>query len=136
MTSKFNVFKRFLGTKGILKSSVSLAISRLRLQPIKSLQKPSILQSYISLKQPYTTLSNPSIAFSQEPPAKRIVGWWYLISGSLVFGIVVLGGLTRLTESGLSIVEWNLIKGMKPPTSQLEWELEFEKYKEFPEYKL
>ncbi|KAI8592124.1 cytochrome oxidase assembly protein-domain-containing protein [Geranomyces variabilis] len=71
-----------------------------------------------------------------EPPSKPIVGWWYLFSGSLVFGIVALGGLTRLTESGLSIVEWNVIKGMKPPRSQEEWEEEFEKYKQFPEYKL
>jgi cytochrome c oxidase assembly protein subunit 15 len=55
---------------------------------------------------------------------------------SLVFGIVALGGLTRLTESGLSITEWNLIKGMKFPWSNEEWETEFEKYKQFPEYKL
>lgn len=53
-----------------------------------------------------------------------------------MFGIVVLGGLTRLTESGLSIVEWNLIKGMKPPRSTEEWEEEFNKYKQFPEYKV
>ncbi|KND05047.1 uncharacterized protein SPPG_00724 [Spizellomyces punctatus DAOM BR117] len=72
----------------------------------------------------------------EEAPSKPIVGWWYLFSGSLVFGIVAIGGLTRLTESGLSIVEWNLIKGMKPPRSQQEWEEEFEKYKQFPEYKL
>ncbi|KAJ3333442.1 Cytochrome c oxidase assembly protein cox15 [Blyttiomyces sp. JEL0837] len=44
--------------------------------------------------------------------------------------------LTRLTESGLSIVEWNLIKGMKPPANEAEWNVEFEKYKQFPEYKL
>ncbi|KAI8921278.1 cytochrome oxidase assembly protein-domain-containing protein [Powellomyces hirtus] len=71
-----------------------------------------------------------------EPPSKPIVGWWYIFSGSLVFGIVALGGVTRLTESGLSIVEWNVIKGMKPPQSQEEWEEEFNKYKQFPEYKL
>ncbi|KAJ3118628.1 Cytochrome c oxidase assembly protein cox15 [Phlyctochytrium bullatum] len=71
-----------------------------------------------------------------EEPSKPIVGYWYLFSGALVFGIVALGGLTRLTESGLSIVEWNLITGMKPPRSQQEWLEEFEKYKDFPEYKL
>ncbi|RKP13785.1 COX15/CtaA family [Piptocephalis cylindrospora] len=68
------------------------------------------------------------------PP--RSIGYWLLGSGTLVFGIVVLGGLTRLTESGLSIVEWNLIKGMKPPRSSEEWEEEFDKYKQFPEYKI
>ncbi|KAJ3416017.1 vacuolar protein sorting-associated protein 1 [Chytridiales sp. JEL 0842] len=71
-----------------------------------------------------------------EPQTHRIVGYWYLFCAFLVFGIVALGGLTRLTESGLSITEWNLIKGMKFPTSKEEWETEFGKYKQFPEYKL
>ncbi|KAL5039913.1 hypothetical protein BDV3_002369 [Batrachochytrium dendrobatidis] len=74
---------------------------------------------------------------SEFPGISRpIVGYWYLFSGALVFGIVSVGGLTRLTESGLSIVEWNLIKGMYPPQSESEWEAEFEKYKQFPEFKI
>ncbi|KAI9094111.1 cytochrome oxidase assembly protein-domain-containing protein [Phlyctochytrium arcticum] len=84
--------------------------------------------------------SNTSNEGSQHQSGRETsstaVGWWFLFSGSLVFGIVALGGLTRLTESGLSIVEWNVIKGMKPPQSQQEWEEEFEKYKQFPEFKL
>ncbi|RKP35131.1 COX15/CtaA family [Dimargaris cristalligena] len=75
---------------------------------------------------------------STPPPPKasdKAVGYWLLASAASVFGIVVWGGVTRLTESGLSIVEWNLIRGMKPPTSQAEWEVEFDKYKQFPEYK-
>ncbi|KAI8873021.1 cytochrome oxidase assembly [Ramicandelaber brevisporus] len=68
------------------------------------------------------------------PPAKPIVGYWLLMSAGLVFGVVVIGGLTRLTESGLSITEWNLIRGMRPPRSEEEWEEEFNKYKQFPEY--
>jgi cytochrome c oxidase assembly protein subunit 15 len=63
------------------------------------------------------------------------VGYWMLGSGSLVFGIVVLGGLTRLTESGLSITEWNLIRGMRYPSSKEAWEEEFFKYQQTPEYK-
>jgi heme a synthase len=74
------------------------------------------------------------------PPFPKIsskpVGRWFLFSSSLVFGIVILGGVTRLTESGLSITEWNLIKGIKPPQSPQEWDLEFTKYKQFPEFKL
>ena len=46
-----------------------------------------------------------------------------------------MGGVTRLTESGLSMVDWHLIKGMKPPRNQEEWEAYFEKYKQFPEWK-
>lgn len=67
---------------------------------------------------------------------KPVVGYWLYFNAGLVFAIVVVGGLTRLTESGLSITEWNVISGMKPPRSALEWDEEFEKYKQFPEYKM
>ena len=58
---------------------------------------------------------------------------WYVEYKGLPYYFT--GGVTRLTESGLSMVEWHLIKGMKPPRSQSEWEEAFEKYKQFPEYK-
>ncbi|ORY07492.1 cytochrome oxidase assembly [Basidiobolus meristosporus CBS 931.73] len=64
------------------------------------------------------------------------VGYWLIGIGAMVFAIVVIGGVTRLTESGLSIVEWNLVTGVRPPITQAEWEEEFEKYKQFPEYKM
>ena len=73
---------------------------------------------------------------ANSPKTSKQVAYWMFFCASLVFGIVILGGVTRLTESGLSIVEWNLIRGMKPPTSQEEWDIEFEKYKQFPEFKL
>ena len=79
------------------------------------------------LQRPLSTFP----AISTKP-----VGRWFLFSSSLVFGIVILGGVTRLTESGLSITEWNLIKGIKPPQSEEDWDLEFTKYKQFPEFKL
>lgn len=53
-----------------------------------------------------------------------------------VVGAVVLGGVTRLTESGLSMVDWHLIKGIKPPTTDEEWQNEFNKYKQFPEFRM
>jgi len=52
----------------------------------------------------------------------------------MVFTMVVVGGITRLTRSGLSMVEWKFT-GEKPPLTQEEWEAEFEKYKQYPEYK-
>lgn len=52
----------------------------------------------------------------------------------MVFGSVTIGGLTRLTESGLSIVNWDLLKGIKPPRNEDEWLLEFAKYKETPQF--
>ena len=54
----------------------------------------------------------------------------------LVFLMVLVGGLTRLTDSGLSITEWNVIKGAIPPLSDIAWALEFDKYKNIPEYQL
>ncbi|ODV82945.1 hypothetical protein CANARDRAFT_10037 [[Candida] arabinofermentans NRRL YB-2248] len=64
------------------------------------------------------------------------VGYLCLGSSILVFGIVILGGLTRLTESGLSITEWKPVTGSIPPLNDQEWEIEFEKYKNTPEFKL
>lgn len=63
------------------------------------------------------------------------MGWWLAGCGALVIGMVVVGGVTRLTESGLSITEWKPIVGALPPVSRADWEVEFEKYKQFPEYK-
>jgi cytochrome c oxidase assembly protein subunit 15 len=62
-----------------------------------------------------------------------ISNWLYFVA-FLVFLMVVVGGITRLTESGLSITEWKLITGTLPPLSELAWLSEFEKYKQIPEY--
>lgn len=61
---------------------------------------------------------------------------WLLGSAASVFGIVVFGGLTRLTESGLSITEWKPVTGSLPPMSTADWESEFEKYRASPEFKI
>lgn len=68
--------------------------------------------------------------------AQKIIGYWSLGCAGMVFGAVVIGGVTRLTESGLSMVDWHLIKGMKPPTSKEQWEAEFAKYQQFPEFRI
>lgn len=68
-----------------------------------------------------------------SPPA---VGGWLLASAGLVFAVIVVGGVTRLTESGLSITEWKPIAGMIPPLTRADWQEEFEKYKATPEFKL
>ena len=59
-----------------------------------------------------------------------------MFSSTLVFAVIVVGGVTRLTESGLSITEWRPITGILPPLSLKEWVQEFEKYKATPEFKL
>ncbi len=59
---------------------------------------------------------------------------WLMVVALLVFAMVVVGGITRLTESGLSITEWKPIAGALPPLSEAHWVSEFEKYKQIPEY--
>lgn len=65
----------------------------------------------------------------------RSVGYWLLAIGGMVYCMVSLGGITRLTESGLSMVDWKLL-GRKLPSSDEEWNAEFDKYKQYPEYQL
>ena len=64
----------------------------------------------------------------------RAVRAWLLIVAGLVFVMVLVGGATRLTESGLSIVEWQPIAGTLPPLSAAEWQAEFAKYQATPQY--
>ena len=59
---------------------------------------------------------------------------WLMCVAALVFAMVVVGGITRLTESGLSITEWKPITGALPPLNEASWLSEFEKYKQIPEY--
>ena len=66
-------------------------------------------------------------------PSKPL-GFWLLGVAGAVFGMVVLGGVTRLTRSGLSMVDWKL-QGRPLPRTEDEWKSEFEKYKQYPEYK-
>ncbi|CAH0719774.1 unnamed protein product, partial [Brenthis ino] len=69
-----------------------------------------------------------------KPKQSKAVGYWLLGCSGMVFAAVVLGGVTRLTESGLSMVTWKLL-GEKLPRTDEEWQQEFEKYQQFPEYK-
>lgn len=64
----------------------------------------------------------------------RIIARWLFCCALLVFCMIVLGGATRLTQSGLSIVEWKPVVGAIPPLSEADWQAEFELYKQFPEY--
>lgn len=63
--------------------------------------------------------------------ARKIVGVWLIIGLIMVVGQVMLGGITRLTDSGLSITEWNVVKGTLPPLSDAEWQISFDKYQAF-----
>jgi cytochrome c oxidase assembly protein subunit 15 len=66
---------------------------------------------------------------------QKPIAIWLLACCALVFAMVVVGGVTRLTDSGLSIVEWQPLVGTAPPLSQNDWDELFEKYHQTPQYK-
>jgi len=75
---------------------------------------------------------NPSHTHMNQKP----IALWLLICCATVFAMIVLGGVTRLTGSGLSMVEWEPIMGVLPPLSHAQWQETFLLYQQFPEYKL
>jgi len=70
-----------------------------------------------------------------ERDRRQVAGWLFLCAG-LVFAIVLVGGITRLTRSGLSIVEWQPLIGALPPLSHADWEALFAAYRDTPEFRL
>ena len=83
-----------------------------------------------------------SVAYSESTPRRDqartwVRPWvrtWLLVVAALVFVVAAVGGATRLTGSGLSIVEWRPVTGTLPPLSEQAWQTEFEKYKTIPQY--
>jgi cytochrome c oxidase assembly protein subunit 15 len=86
------------------------------------------------------TASEAFGAPARDPPlraaANRPVATWLFACAALVFAMVVVGGVTRLTHSGLSIVEWQPIVGTLPPLTDTQWEETFAKYRATPEFRL
>ncbi|MCE3230881.1 MAG: hypothetical protein K0R52_809 [Alphaproteobacteria bacterium] len=75
-------------------------------------------------------------SLSSPSPQNRPLVFWLSGACFLIWVMVMVGGATRLTHAGLSIVDWKPITGIIPPLNQAQWLEEFEKYKQFPEYKL
>ena len=70
----------------------------------------------------------------RSPPPSTLANWLFTVAG-LVFLMVVVGGITRLTESGLSITEWQPIRGAIPPLTAEQWQHAFDLYQQTPEYR-
>jgi cytochrome c oxidase assembly protein subunit 15 len=80
-----------------------------------------------------------NIASARTEPAQaglRPVAIWLLVCCAMIFAMVVIGGVTRLTWSGLSITEWQPVSGIVPPLSAADWQTEFAKYQQTSQYKL
>ena len=76
------------------------------------------------------------INFMNEYNKNIYMSWWLLLITFLISLMIIVGGLTRLTDSGLSITEWELFSGFLPPLNTSDWDNYFNLYKEIPEYKL
>ena len=75
----------------------------------------------------------PSPAFLSAARPRSVARWLFVVAG-LIVAMVVVGGITRLTESGLSITQWKPISGIIPPLTDAAWQAEFAGYKRIPEY--
>ncbi len=71
----------------------------------------------------------------QQQRSQRQIAYWLLIGVGMIIIQVLLGGITRLTESGLSITEWKPITGTLPPLNDAAWQIEFDKYKGTDQFK-
>ncbi len=80
------------------------------------------------------TSSAPAGAQPANGGADRRIAIWLLVCGAMIFAMVVIGGVTRLTQSGLSMVEWKPLLGIMPPLSDGEWQELFGEYQRYPEY--
>jgi cytochrome c oxidase assembly protein subunit 15 len=81
-----------------------------------------------------TTFALPAAASSPKAAHPGAVRAWLIGVAALVFAMVVVGGATRLTDSGLSITEWQPLLGAIPPLSEADWQAAFAKYRQIPQY--
>jgi heme a synthase len=89
----------------------------------------------MSAAYPTTSLTLGTIDRRSDASSPRAIVVWLLACAALVFAMVVVGGVTRLTHSGLSITEWQPIVGTVPPMSAADWNEAFTKYQATPEYR-
>ena len=80
--------------------------------------------------------AQPGLIDKGNQGARAAIRVWLMILFALVFIMIAVGGLTRLTDSGLSITEWRPITGALPPMNAAEWEAEFDKYKAIDEFQI
>lgn len=86
--------------------------------------------------RPQETPVQPGLIDRGRTGARKAVRAWLMMLFALVVAMIVVGGLTRLTDSGLSITEWRPVTGAVPPMSEAEWQAEFDKYKEIDQWRI
>ena len=107
------------------------------LRPLASLAW-AVARAYVPAMTDMTVAGPTGLTTTATPvtdrSARRAVAWWLLSVAALVALMVVVGGVTRLTESGLSIVYWKPVSGILPPLTAEAWQEEFALYRTSPEY--
>lgn len=100
------------------------------------MSKPRAIFEETSPGAPRPSAPAPGAADARRRASRRMIAVWLLVMAAMVAGMVLVGGLTRLTDSGLSITEWKPVTGALPPMSEAAWQAEFDKYQTIPEYQL
>ncbi|KAL5001872.1 cytochrome oxidase assembly protein-domain-containing protein [Aspergillus recurvatus] len=132
------VRSQYYGTKTTLRTPSAPFLqnsSRINVTSLRSKAKKAFARCASDSAVVNSTKSEASKS-SFPDVSNKSVAYWLLASAASVFGIVVFGGLTRLTESGLSITEWRPVTGSLPPMNAEDWESEFSKYRASPEFQL
>ena len=83
-----------------------------------------------------TPIAPPPVVARDPQRDRRLVRAWLILVALMIAGIVIVGGATRLTHSGLSITQWQPIHGVIPPLSDADWQQEFAGYQQIPEFKI
>jgi cytochrome c oxidase assembly protein subunit 15 len=101
-------------------------------RPVEFRSLPDILHIRISARRERAMVDAAAAQVSRPRPA-ALVRWLFVVA-ALVVAIVAVGGITRLTESGLSITEWKPVTGAIPPLNDAQWRAEFAAYQQIPQY--
>ncbi len=96
-------------------------------------QKRSIFEDVTTTERP-TAPPRGGLIDKRGHGARGAIRIWLFVLFAMVMAMIAVGGLTRLTDSGLSITEWKPVTGAMPPMSEAAWADEFAKYKDIPEY--
>src|SRR5690349_21369056 len=88
----------------------------------------------IRLYGPRHSAKQSDMAVSAAHNTRAVQIWLYAVA-ALIFATLIVGGATRLTESGLSITEWKPVTGVLPPMSEVGWQSEFGRYQQIPQYR-
>ena len=99
-------------------------------------EKRAIFEEVGSEAKPAATAPKGGMIDKGNKGARKAIRAWLFVLAALVVVMILVGGLTRLTDSGLSITEWKPFTGAMPPMNEADWQAEFAKYQEIPEFKI